>query len=899
MTELADEAAALAQGERDLAAGDGRAALEAFDRALALRPESVDAAAGRVRAHLLLRDIVTARDLVSSLLRSSPESTAAHMAHGWVALGARDYAAVFTLDCAGVGQDAGEALDAFERALALEPSCVAALRGRVIALRATGRLEEARAALTAALDRVGPCAPLLVEQAWQARDESRLDDAVQAIEHALAIDPDDVDALVTAARLMRNALGPGADDVVLRAAERLAPDSPRTNEQRAWSELARSETVDSMPEIRAMREEAGRAFERVLERLPGYPGALTGLAYVARLRSGPAAQGERLDAALAVDDRSPELNVERGLLATELGEPALPYFERARSAAPHLVTAWEGCVIALAASGRLASAQDTLDAMAATFGVHPRVVSARYYLAISAGRHEEAVTGADEYALSAPRPQGVLAPPDALLVVDSRTLLGDVERAETVAYETLGVYSANPFLIDRLAWCAESEGRRHAALALARRAAELAPHDPTIEERLRSLRRSMRRRPLYRLFGRSVDNRADQWAAASDQTAELIERLVPEGSQAWVAGRLRALRWARDRIVVGSGTIRMAVLVVALVAVAVAPWVTADVVASDTRAWLRVLATAVALAVFVVLAVVVGTWSVQRALAVMGVVLAVAAWPAASVWSRLDGQPRFALMSVVVLPYAGIVLSYAVLTAFAVVQERRISRLPMPDALLLEALLHLAVATEVPIEQWTVEGRRQGVRLLEDAARHQSRLLREAVVKQGSGSGAGTGVGQRLEWRAAAAAACTRDLVHELAVPGPASTRRLRRRVLHLLRATSRRHWLEFPCREPDGGAQRRFRAGARIGARTIPQVAAVALIAIIVYGALRSNGDVPPELLTVSLGLLSILLAGATDADVPTLPGGGHGHTTTPEAARPPEATGHPWSGRSSRESR
>jgi tetratricopeptide (TPR) repeat protein len=888
LTELADGGGvAVGVGGQHLEAYEPREAVEAFGEALAADPDDVEAAAGLVRAHLMLRELDVARQGLAPLLDAAADRSAVHVAHGWVALGVRDDPSVLTHYSGAYEQDVDVALAAFEQALALDPACVGAQRGRATALRAAGRPADARAALAADLERSGPCPPLLVEQAWLARDEERYEEAVEAVHRAVAgAGGGDVDTLLAAAWITHDVDGgvdgdPDFGEHCLRRAEELAPRCALAKEIRGWRELDHAERCDAVDAVVAARQRAQAHFAEALDLLPGHPGAIEGLARVTRLAHGPAAERDLLDDLLDGDGRSPRLLVVRGWVAMALGEPATPYFERAIAESSQVLTAWDGLVMALALDDRGAAAQTVLDEMAGTFGDHSRVAGARCAFAGNVGRFLEGAVAAAELARRTLRPLGVLTPPDAQRVIDGCAQLGDFETAEAVGADTARAYPSSAELADTRAWCAESEGRRHDALVHSRRATRLAPREPVITQRVQGLRRWMRRHPLYRIFGRGIETKAQAAAATPSWAADAVDRFVPEPARPWAGARWHALRWQRERIGATHEVVGMAVLVALLVAVTAVPWVAADVVAPHTRAWWRIGLMVVEPALLGLLLARRPAWSErQRVLVVTGVVAAAGVWPVTSLWSHLGEAGQLVLVAIAA-PYAGLVLAYASAVLSWRIVARRIDRPELADAALLETLTLLLLWCDIPVENWAVSGRRDGIRMLDLAARLQSRLLREAVTGPrlgGQAGGVSLVAGQQVERRVAAVAAWTQDLQHELAVPGPASTRRLRRRLLRLLDVTSRRQWLAFPGREPDVVPRRaRARGIVRIG--LVLQVAALVLAGVVVASVVRSGDEVSPELLTVALGALSALFgSAAVGAETPRHPKSSPDHSGPPE---------------------
>jgi tetratricopeptide (TPR) repeat protein len=167
-----------ARADEHLARFEGEQALRAYEDALAIDSHDGGAAAGRLRALLLLGRYRAARYALPPLLVKFPRWPDAHVARGEAALGRRDdpvFAGIFD----GSSQcDADAAREAFGDALRLDPECVQAWRGLAIAARLNGQLDDALTILAKAESEIGWRSGLALERAMCARDDGRLRDAL-------------------------------------------------------------------------------------------------------------------------------------------------------------------------------------------------------------------------------------------------------------------------------------------------------------------------------------------------------------------------------------------------------------------------------------------------------------------------------------------------------------------------------------------------------------------------------------------------------------------------------------------------------------------------------------------------------------------------------------------------
>ena len=175
--------------DEHLARFEGEQALRAYEAALAIDPRDGAAAAGRLRALLLLGRNRSARHALCPLLVEFPRWPDAHVARGEIALGRRDDPVFAGISDGSSYCNTDAAREAFGEALRLDPQCVQAWRGLATAFRLNGQSGEADTILAKAESEIGWRYGLVLEHAICARDDGRLSDALAYVREALASMP--------------------------------------------------------------------------------------------------------------------------------------------------------------------------------------------------------------------------------------------------------------------------------------------------------------------------------------------------------------------------------------------------------------------------------------------------------------------------------------------------------------------------------------------------------------------------------------------------------------------------------------------------------------------------------------------------------------------------------------
>lgn len=233
------------------------------------------------------------------------------------------HAGRFHRDAAWILSDRGryaEALAAFDRALAIDPADVDALRGRISMLRRLRRVEEATAAAEEALA-AQPDArlPLLRSLASVHDVARRWDDALRCLDEALELDPYDRGAAAAKATVLRSARR------VDEAERILAPLAERFTEDRelraalAWTRRDQKRLTEAAADFERLLAGAAGPDERVA--------ALYGLGWVDLDRDDPERARQRF--AQAEEDRPGSAGASLAWALLRSGDPRLlPEAER-------------------------------------------------------------------------------------------------------------------------------------------------------------------------------------------------------------------------------------------------------------------------------------------------------------------------------------------------------------------------------------------------------------------------------------------------------------------------------------------------------------------------------------------------------------------------------------------
>ncbi|WP_395666665.1 tetratricopeptide repeat protein [Methylocella sp.] len=408
-----DELACYAFGLIHFNASDPREALSWFDRALALKPDHLEA--------------LSARALVLQRL-GQPE----------------------------------EALDAFDDLARLDPEDADARFSIGVILQSLGRMKEALAAYDDALRlRPGHCEALTNRGALLERF-GRLDEALACFEAVLALRPDDAGAFFNKGSTLQK-LGRFAEALsAYEAAAGFGPPDPET-------ELNRGNVLQRLGRL----EEALACYDRAARRPNGYPQAHFNRGIALQGLGRPAAALVAYDAALALDPRYCEALCNRGNILHELGrlDEAFSAYAEALRIRPAFVPALVNRANICLRWGRLDQALRCCEEALKQDPRHPQAQGLRGEALRRLGRPDEAL-GALEAAIAV-RPEA----PDAWLNRGNALQeLDRLDEAIASYHEALRLRPDYPEALSSLGVALKERGEVDAALACFDRALESRPH---------------------------------------------------------------------------------------------------------------------------------------------------------------------------------------------------------------------------------------------------------------------------------------------------------------------------------------------------------------------------------------------------------------------------------------
>lgn len=241
-------------------AGQHRAAIEVFCQMLAIDPRNVSALQGKIGSLRRLGCFTEAEDLADRALDwlgSSPESVGILDERGWIDFYQHQFEG---------------AIQAFDRALAIDPQDAGALQGEIASFRSLRQFDRAQALLDEALAAHPAHAGILAEQVWMRFDQQQYERAIEALDRALEASPYDTTLLqgkIAACRLARR-----FEEAQAAAQQALAhhPESPGIVSESGWLYFAQNQY-----------DRAVEVFDRALELDPRYSAALQGKIAALRL----------------------------------------------------------------------------------------------------------------------------------------------------------------------------------------------------------------------------------------------------------------------------------------------------------------------------------------------------------------------------------------------------------------------------------------------------------------------------------------------------------------------------------------------------------------------------------------------------------------------------------------
>ncbi|MEU6374169.1 tetratricopeptide repeat protein [Streptomyces sp. NPDC046909] len=797
------------RAEELLRCHDPSGALERFDALVAQDPDDPTAHGGRIRALWALRRAEEARAALADAIATHTRVLPVLLAEGTLALGRWEtpvYVGVYsrTQDF----QDAA-ATAAFTAALDLDPAHPVALRGLCTAHRLAGRPAEARAVLDTAVSDSSSSSSssslydsspgLLVERALLAYDDWDVATALDVLDSALRAWPDDLEAMVLKAHLLRQADRRAEvwalTDSLDRHAGAVCPALEIEKGWLAfdeWRVLALEQVPDpddhSVPEL---LEAARNCFQQALEALPGLPVALDGLLSLAAYGGLP--DPELPDDALT----SPRVLDSRGDTRLHRGEPAeaLADYRTALSLAPGhpMYLADEaGCLRVL---GRRREARSVATAGRTR---HPNYPWLRLHLAaieMDEGHYELA---AQLYAEDGP--YDTFGLPTALRRLEC------ADTAEELARDRLRLQPRNIYLLSEYAECAYDQGHLEEALSRYRDLLEVAPENAEFVARKKQLERLAKRRFGWLrppLPGQQED------AEGHAERAALIADLLPADTPLILAARLRALGRRQAAITNWEGRFSDAIALsgVALLFLLLAmSWMLLGPLGSPPTVLTSLLLVVAEWVVLVGGAVlVVRDKGVEPQLVLLWVVIG-AGGLGAVLWDGHGNPAAAALIPALAVCSTAVAfcLMVGIETLTHIPANIARSRLRSRDrhTYLVHDLIDLLALLEYEPSLREATVRRQALDLLEQIARGQERVLVEPLGPQGRRSTIEESTGRAFRHHVAGIAAATRDLKRSVLSPGPETWRELRGVVAALLQDTVHARWEQLPHRRPDPAGQ-------------------------------------------------------------------------------------------------
>ena len=460
------------RADEHLARFEGEQALRAYEDALAMDCGDGAAAAGRVRALLLLGRYRSARYALSRVLVDFPRWPDVHVARGEVALGRRDDPVFAGILDGSSHCNFDVAREAFGEALRMDPACVQAWRGLATAFRVNGQLDEAVTILAKAESEIGWRSGLVLERAISARDDGRLSDALTYVQEVLATTPSHPEARIIEARLLIELERPQDAMTSVDALERARVDS-------APAHIAAAEIFDLM--IIRSADTARRSLLRVARnsliaaafRDPGCSAST----FYFTIRGAVDDDGKRREAFRRALAGIPESPVLLDGLAAQLDDDgdangALDFVQQALEADPAYLPTQMTRVWALITAGRMTDAE-----LLATELVqrHPRNADFRYtagWVEFQRDRLEAALEHAIAAHESIPN-----APDLSRDVARYYRLLGNIPAAEQQLRPAIEQCPGMPSLLREQSWCAAAEDRKREARTVRRKATAITLSD--------------------------------------------------------------------------------------------------------------------------------------------------------------------------------------------------------------------------------------------------------------------------------------------------------------------------------------------------------------------------------------------------------------------------------------
>jgi tetratricopeptide (TPR) repeat protein len=344
-----------------------------------------------------------------------------------------------------------EALELFERAVAIDGDHSGAQRGKAKSLRLLGRLAEAEATVRAALESHPNDLRILIELGYVLSAQRRYEDAMAAFDRALRVDAGDLHAVEGKARSLR-LLGRLAEaEATVRAALESHPNEP-------WLLVQ----LGSLANMQGRHDDAIALADQVLMANASDAQALSIKAESLRLLGRIHEAEAILRTWIESHPDDPWFLGELGWLAAEKGryEDALATFDDALRLDSTYVDALAGKAQILRRLGRLDEAETAILSAYERQPNNAWVITELGNVIATQERHEDALVAYNRaLKFDANRVSAIGGK------VQSLRLLGRIAEADEVVRDGLERHPDDEWLLTEFGWLADEQGRYHDSLA--------------------------------------------------------------------------------------------------------------------------------------------------------------------------------------------------------------------------------------------------------------------------------------------------------------------------------------------------------------------------------------------------------------------------------------------------